>query len=63
MGPNILVMNHVVITPPYLPDNVREQKDSKDPNMKTLSYIRKIVSIVFYVVLNKREFIVCSYIS
>ncbi|XP_068231053.1 protein LSM12 homolog B-like [Palaemon carinicauda] len=43
VGPSILVMNHVVINPPYLPENVREHKDSKEPNMKTLNYIRKIV--------------------
>ncbi|KAK7072455.1 protein with role in RNA processing [Halocaridina rubra] len=43
MGPNILVMSQVIITPPYLPENVREHKDSKDSNMKTLNYIKKIV--------------------
>lgn len=43
-GPNILVMGQVVISPPYLLENVREQKEGKEANGKTLSYIKKIVS-------------------
>ncbi|KAK3868535.1 hypothetical protein Pcinc_026083 [Petrolisthes cinctipes] len=42
-GSNILVMGQVVISPPYLLENVREQKEGKEANGKTLSYIKKIV--------------------
>ncbi|XP_071543077.1 protein LSM12 isoform X2 [Panulirus ornatus] len=43
VGASILVMGQVLVSPPYLPENVREHKESKENNTKTLNYIRKIV--------------------
>lgn len=49
VGASILVMGQVLVSPPYLPENVREHKDSKENNTKTLNYIRKIVRNNYFV--------------
>lgn len=42
-GVSILVMGQVLISPPYQLENVKEQKEGKDANSKTLPYVKKLV--------------------
>lgn len=44
-GASILVMGQVLISPPYQLENVKEQKEGKETNPKTLPYVKKLVSI------------------
>lgn len=43
LGSNILIMNQVIISPPYLLDNVTEYKEAKESNAKAVTHVRKIV--------------------
>ncbi|KAK8389819.1 hypothetical protein O3P69_009071 [Scylla paramamosain] len=42
-GVSILVMGQVIISPPYQIENVKEQKEGKESNSKTLPYVKKLV--------------------
>ncbi|XP_045103362.1 protein LSM12 homolog [Portunus trituberculatus] len=42
-GVSILVMGQVIISPPYQLENVKEQKEGKESNSKTLPYVKKLV--------------------
>ena len=48
-GEKILVMNKVIIEPPYRPENVRIKQGVKEDEstLKNLNHIRKIVSVSF----------------
>lgn len=41
LGPNIVILKQITITPPYKPENVKGNVDSK-----AYTHIRKIVSFV-----------------
>ncbi|KAL7630708.1 UNVERIFIED_CONTAM: hypothetical protein RMT77_019082 [Armadillidium vulgare] len=43
LGSSILIMNQVIISPPYLLDNVTEYKEAKENNAKAVAHVRKIV--------------------
>ncbi|KAB7496599.1 Protein LSM12-like protein B [Armadillidium nasatum] len=43
LGSSILIMNQVIISPPYLLDNVTEYKEAKESNAKAVAHVRKIV--------------------
>lgn len=47
-GVSILVMGQVLISPPYQLENVKEQKEGKEVNPKTLPYVKKLVCIKYY---------------
>lgn len=44
-GQNILVYDHVIISPPYKPENV---KGTGGPEEKAMLYIKNIVSSILY---------------
>ncbi|MPC63426.1 Protein LSM12 B [Portunus trituberculatus] len=50
-GVSILVMGQVIISPPYQLENVKEQKEGKESNSKTLPYVKKLVCTVLTIIL------------
>lgn len=55
-GQNILVYDHVIISPPYKPENV---KGTGGPEEKAMLYIKNIVSRILYCFIQKLHFFKC----